>query len=186
MQIELRELQRELGITFLFVTHDQEEALSLSDRIGVMEHGKILQIAEPKTLYERPASREVADFIGLMNFFEGRVVTVYPSVVEVEIAGSRLGIEPDGQAHLFRAGDRITVAIRPEKISLAPAMERALLQGHIAAISYLGDRQQLQVTVPGAATTVTVVAPSGASPLRAGDDVALHWPPNAPVLLPAQ
>ena len=72
MQLELRELQRSLGITFIFVTHDQEEALTMSDRIAVMSAGKVLQIASPKSLYEKPVNVEVADFIGQMNFFDGR------------------------------------------------------------------------------------------------------------------
>src|SRR5215831_1639877 len=76
MQVELRELQRELKITFVFVTHDQEEALFLSDRIAVMEKGRILQVADPKTLYEAPASRKVAEFIGTMNVFEARVIGI--------------------------------------------------------------------------------------------------------------
>ncbi len=84
MQVELRQLQREVGITFVFVTHDQEEALSMSDRIAVMEKGKVLQVADPKTLYEAPASRAVASFIGTMNLFEGRVASVSGSSAVVE------------------------------------------------------------------------------------------------------
>ena len=84
MQIELRQLQREVGITFIFVTHDQEEALSLSDRVAVMEKGRVLQTADPKTLYETPATREIASFIGTMNFFEGRVAAVAAGTATVE------------------------------------------------------------------------------------------------------
>jgi spermidine/putrescine transport system ATP-binding protein/putrescine transport system ATP-binding protein len=187
MQVELRDLQRELGITFLFVTHDQEEALSMSDRIGVMEKGKLLQVAVPKTLYDRPTSRAVADFIGIMNFFEGRIVSATVSSFEVELAGTRVTLAPDGQAGHYQPGDRVTVALRPEKIALVPGAEdRAPLHGRLASISYLGDRQQLQVTVPGSSSPVIVVAPIGARSLQPGEDVALHWNAAAPVLLPAQ
>ncbi len=88
MQIELRQLQKNVGITFVFVTHDQEEALSLSDRVAVMSGGKVLQIAPPRTLYEAPNCREVADFIGTMNFFDG-TVTSYDDGLSIECGAAR-------------------------------------------------------------------------------------------------
>ena len=97
MQIELRALQKSVGITFVFVTHDQEEALSMSDRIAVMSAGKVLQIAEPRTLYEAPNCREVADFIGTMNFFDGKVTGFEGENVVIDagpigdVAGHRCG-----------------------------------------------------------------------------------------------
>jgi spermidine/putrescine transport system ATP-binding protein/putrescine transport system ATP-binding protein len=182
MQVELRELQRELGITFLFVTHDQEEALSMSDRVGVMEKGRLLQVAPPRTLYDRPASRAVADFIGIMNFFDGRVVESSQAVLSVELAGRRVAVVQDGQ--VFQAGQRVTVAIRPEKITLMQAASGGILNGRLGAISYLGDRQHVQVAVPGIQAPVLVVAPAGGSVLRTGDEVALSWATEAPVILP--
>ncbi len=119
MQIELRQLQREVGISFVFVTHDQEEALSMSDRIAVMEKGKVLQVADPKTLYEAPCSRAVASFIGTMNLFDGRVAAVSGGSIAVETrALGRLELpRPDGAA--LAAGNSVLVAIRPENLSLA-------------------------------------------------------------------
>src|SRR5438105_2876002 len=87
MQVELRAIQREVGITFVFVTHDQEEALALSDRIAVMEHGRVRQVADPGTLYDRPNSRAVAAFIGTMNFLPARIIDAHAGGLAVEIAG---------------------------------------------------------------------------------------------------
>src|SRR5205814_9645862 len=89
MQIELRQLQREVGITFVFVTHDQEEALSMSDRVAVMEKGRILQVADPRELYERPNCRAVADFIGEINFFHAtlREITVASATLNAGLLG---------------------------------------------------------------------------------------------------
>jgi spermidine/putrescine transport system ATP-binding protein/putrescine transport system ATP-binding protein len=185
MQVELRELQQELGITFLFVTHDQEEALSMSDRIAVMEKGKLLQVAEPKVLYERPASRAVADFIGIMNFFDGRVAGLSTSSLSVELAGTHVAIPQEGLSRSYQPNERVVVAVRPEKITLSPGSGEAALKGRVAFISYLGDRQQLQVTIPGVTSTVVVVTPTGAPNLRTGDEVALGWPAEAAVVLPA-
>src|SRR6266550_776096 len=117
MQIELRQIQREVGITFIFVTHDQEEALSMSDRIAVMKNGRVLQVADPKTLYEAPSSRAVASFIGTMNFFEGRVLAVGQTISIETRALNR--IEAPLQKSVNIAGEaRIVVAIRPEKLVL--------------------------------------------------------------------
>jgi spermidine/putrescine transport system ATP-binding protein/putrescine transport system ATP-binding protein len=185
MQVELRELQQELGITFVFVTHDQEEALSMSDRIAVMERGKLLQVAEPKVLYERPASRAVADFIGIMNFFDGRVAALAPSSLSVELAGTQMTVPQEGQTRSYQPGERVVVAVRPEKIALKPGSGEAGLKGRVAFISYLGDRQQLQVSIPGTPSPVIVVTPTGAPHLRTGDEVTLAWPVEAAVVLPA-
>jgi spermidine/putrescine transport system ATP-binding protein/putrescine transport system ATP-binding protein len=184
MQVELRELQQELGITFLFVTHDQEEALSMSDRVGVMETGRLLQVAEPRTLYDRPASRAVADFIGIMNFFDGHIAQASRAGLSVALAGRRVAVAQDGDA--FQTGQRVTVAIRPEKISLTQAASSGTLSGRLGTISYLGDRQHVQVIVPGIPAPVLVVAPTGASTLRTGDEAGLSWPADAPVILPAE
>jgi len=115
MQLELVRLQQTVGITFIIVTHDQDEALSMADRVAVMEAGKVRQIAPPGELYEYPTSRFVADFIGKMNLFEGRVVSSREGVLEVEISGlGRFDVPHDGQA----SGD-IGVAIRPEKLRVS-------------------------------------------------------------------
>ena len=117
MQLELRALQRSVGITFIFVTHDQEEALTMSDRIAVMSRGQAIQIASPKELYERPNSIEVAGFIGTMNFFPGSVKRVEHGKAWVET--NDLGvIEASPEGDFVRPDAEITVAIRPEKLHI--------------------------------------------------------------------
>jgi spermidine/putrescine transport system ATP-binding protein/putrescine transport system ATP-binding protein len=187
MQIELRQLQRAVGISFIFVTHDQEEALSMSDRVAVMEKGRVLQCADPKTLYERPASRAVAAFIGSMNFFDGRVSAITPNAITVESASlPRLDVPRNGSN--FAPGDPVVVAIRPEKFVLTRAGTAAqtALAGRVVAASYLGDRSQLQIAIPNADALLLVTSPNaGAQDIyRAGDSVTLTWPHDAPVLLP--
>ena len=188
MQIELRQLQREVGITFVFVTHDQEEALSMSDRIAVMEKGRVLQIATPKTLYEAPSSRAVASFIGTMNLFEGRVVAVAGDTVTVETFG--LGrIEaprPDGMSPA--TGSDMLVAIRPESLSLSRAAPNGPSRPcRLLSTAYLGDRNQFQVALDGLASPVAVAAPNAGTadggPFAAGETLHLSWRPGTIVLL---
>jgi spermidine/putrescine transport system ATP-binding protein len=114
MQLELKTIQREVGITFIYVTHDQEEALTMSDRIAVMSQGKLLQVGTAQDIYERPQSRFVADFIGETNYLEGEVVREDDPFVEVALdAGGQVWVTSGEQV---RAGDRATVSVRPEKI----------------------------------------------------------------------
>src|SRR5438105_8248727 len=171
MQIELRQIQREVGISFIFVTHDQEEALSMSDRIAVMEGGRVLQVADPKTLYEQPSSRAVADFIGTANFFPGRVVDSHA----IETALGRMELRRNDLA----IGARIIAAIRPEKFTLS--RQAGAPSGRIAAASYPGDRSQFQVSINGA--TIIVAAQNSAG-FRVGDVVHLAWAEDAVMLFP--
>jgi spermidine/putrescine ABC transporter ATP-binding subunit len=189
MQIELRQLQREVGITFIFVTHDQEEALSMSDRIAVMETGRVLQVADPKTLYESPATRAVADFIGTMNFFEGRVTQIAGGIARVETKGLKhLNVALRRGAH-FDSGARVVVAIRPEKLSLSRQPVDGSVSGCLISAAYLGDRSQFQVGLEGASDPVIVSAPNNATGdgrrLEPGKTVYLSWANDGPILLPA-
>ena len=122
MQLELKTIQREVGITFIYVTHDQEEALTMSDRIAVMNHGKLLQVGSAQEIYERPQSRFVADFIGETNYLEGKVLREDGAFVEVALdAGGQVWVTSGEQV---RVGDRTTVAVRPEKIVFHPEDEK--------------------------------------------------------------
>jgi len=180
MQIELRQLQKSVGITFVFVTHDQEEALSMSDRIAVMSGGKILQIATPRVLYEQPNCREVADFIGTINFFDGRVVA--PNTIDAGPLGTvRIAsAEP--------AGAKILLALRPEKIALTADPVPNAIQGSVVAAAYLGERSHYTIAVPGRSEPVAVsgqnaekIVTRGHAP---GDTVYLSWAADAVVVLP--
>jgi spermidine/putrescine ABC transporter ATP-binding subunit len=160
MQFELRALQKSVGITFFFVTHDQEEALTLSDRVAVMSKGRVLQVASPSALYERPNSRFVADFIGTMNFFNGRVRKSDNGSTLVD-AGPLGAVEvvtkTEGEAP--GTGNDILVAIRPEKLKLnfeAPGEGANIIQGRMGPAAYLGDRSHFHVFLPGREQPVAV------------------------------
>ncbi len=190
MQLELRALQKSLGITFVFVTHDQEEALTMSDRIAVMSEGRVLQMASPKELYEKPVNVEVADFIGQMNFFEARVSDLAGDSADIEAAGiGRLRCAATGRS--LRAGQELVVAIRPERLHLTsaePTGDRHRIRGRIHAEAYLGDRSHFYVDVDGLARPVAVAEQNieenlgGAA--RKDSEVWLSWRDAAVVLLP--
>ncbi|MBV9548241.1 MAG: ABC transporter ATP-binding protein [Alphaproteobacteria bacterium] len=177
MQVELRGLQKSLGITFLLVTHDQEEALSMADQVAVMSGGRILQIASPRALYERPNCREVADFIGEINFFHATVKSVEGETVTAN-AGvlGLLSIPKPNFGFGFALGDHILLALRPERITL----EGGTVAGEITAASFLGERSHYQVRIAGRGEPVFVAA-SGPAPPGA---VMLGWNPADMIALP--
>ena len=177
MQIELHALQRKVGITFVLVTHDQEEALSLSDRVAVMESGRILQVASPRDLYDRPTSRAVADFIGEINFFHATVREIGNDAVTVN--AGRLGLIRLPRANLtpgINSDDHILLAIRPEHIRFGSEG----VAGEIAAATFLGERCHFHVKIAGRTDPVAV---SGSAP--PGGPVHLVFPPEHMVGLPA-
>jgi spermidine/putrescine transport system ATP-binding protein len=118
MQLELKTLQREVGITFVYVTHDQEEALTMSDRIAVMHQGRVLQVGGPTEIYEQPCCRFVADFIGETNFLDGVVQGQDGDLTTVLVDGTLSVVAQTGES--FVPGTQVTVAVRPEKVSLSP------------------------------------------------------------------
>jgi len=179
MQLELKRLQTEVGITFVVVTHDQEEALVMADRIALLDRGRLVQVDRARALYERPATRFAAAFIGTMNFFEGELVA----------GGLRLG---DGTvlAGPTPARDKrldaqlaapVTLAVRPERLRLTAAPLDGLdngFHGEIAAIAYHGQDLNLQVRVPGLSHPLLVrlsSAAEGAEALTVGDAVWCGW-----------
>ncbi len=189
MQIELRQIQRSVDITFVFVTHDQEEALTLSDRIAVMSGGRALQIDTSTRLYETPSCREVAEFIGTMNFFPGTLRAVRNGTAEVD--AHSLGIlEVAVAADLPAAGASVSVAVRPEKLHLhwtRPAGGGNSIAGKVSAEAYFGDRSHYFVTVAGIAKPVAVAHQNVDRSLdeseAIGREVWLTWPATAATLL---
>jgi spermidine/putrescine ABC transporter ATP-binding subunit len=189
MQVELRQIQQRLDITFVFVTHDQEEALSMSDRIGVMSGGRILQVAEPKELYDTPNCREVAEFVGTMNLLPGTVASIMGEKISV-----RSPVLGDFEARLppeqrFRTGDPLLIAIRPEKIEIQRHSSSAhAVRGVLTAVSYLGDRHQFQIAVAAAPRPLLASTHYDRSmdgvPFRNGEQVLVQWTPDEAVLLP--
>lgn len=190
MQIELRQLQQQIGITFLFVTHDQEEALTLSDRIAVMSEGKVMEIASPGKLYESPGSRFVADFIGSMNFFEATISGAEDSRIRIDATGL-------GSIHVAKAdalankGDKVWVAIRPEKFKPLFADPQAgsnTVAGTMGPSAYLGDRSHFYVHLPHRDDPVLVALQNLERSMndlqRANQPVWLQWAEDAVVVLP--
>jgi len=151
VRAEIRKLQKELGITTIYVTHDQEEALTLSDRIAVFNQGKVFQIGPPKALYERPANRFVADFIGINNLVEGTVRSVAGPGLRAETALGEISAIHDER---LRPGDRCVVCIRPENIALndQPGGEKNHFKGKIALASYLGNTLRYDIDLGGGIT----------------------------------
>ncbi|WP_347268864.1 ABC transporter ATP-binding protein [Paracoccus sp. (in: a-proteobacteria)] len=153
MQVELIKLQRQVGITFVLVTHDQEEALVMSDRIAVMFEGQIAQLDGPEALYARPSSRRVANFIGVMNFLPARVLGQRPDGVQIEAPGlGRVDIPLANVSHADPGDEGPSVGFRPEAVSLiAPGQQGAnrVTEGVIDEVVYYGDMTYYDVRLDG-------------------------------------
>lgn len=148
MQLELKTLQREVGITFIYVTHDQEEALTMSDRIAVMSKGVALQIGKPEEIYEKPTTKFVADFIGETNFLDGVVRGQNGSSVEVDLVGS--GTVHIESSQTFTNGQPVSVAVRPEKLSLNNEIKDGNnLKGRVEEVIYIGTDTHYGVRFAG-------------------------------------
>ena len=178
MQLELKRLQTETGITFLFVTHDQEEALTMSDRIAVMDQGRVLQVGRPADIYDRPASRFVADFIGETDLLEGIAEGPVNGGMRFRLAGGGelVAAEADGLA----PGDRATLAFRPERVDLLPPGEGGI-QAEVTAAVYTGTDTIAHLTLAGGTPIrARLQNRSGAAHLPGpGDRVAVRVAPPA-------
>ena len=185
MQLEIKHIQRELRLTVIYVTHDQEEALTMSDRIAVMRQGRIVQLGPPEDLYERPADQFVADFIGESNFLEvtvravegGTATALTGSGFEVTLAGGDAGAE----------GTRLTLALRPERVRLASRGEQARAQGQLTAngyqwwngvieeVVYIGATRKYQIRLGGQLLVAQQQAGSDVPYFREGESVQVGW-----------
>lgn len=179
-QFELVNIQEEVGVTFILVTHDQEEAMTMSSRLGVMDHGRMRQVGTPNEIYEYPHSEYVADFIGIINKFEGRVVEDERDhiLVESEEAGGELYVSHSADAPV---GSQVKVAIRPEKIMITttpPEQKRNATKGIIKDIGYLGDVSIYHVELKGG-KVVLATQPNlvrlAERPVTWDDEVYLFW-----------
>ena len=198
MQFELTELQEKVGITFVTVTHDQDEALSMACRIAVINKGEVAQLAAPSDLYEYPANRFVADFVGSVNTFEGKLIMDEPDRAAVDCPGV-------GKIYLNHGvtgahGSDVWVAVRPEKITLhTPGMGKAVqgaakdspeghnfARGTIKGMSYLGDCSVFEIALEGGAM-MRVRRPNlsrtDQEDFTWGDKVSMHWDSASPVVL---
>jgi ABC-type Fe3+/spermidine/putrescine transport system ATPase subunit len=173
MQLELKRMRHEVGITFVVVTHDQEEALVMADRIAVLDRGRIAQLGSPRDLYDRPENRFTARFLGQMNFLEGRLG---PDGLTVDGVGLIRGVRPAGAAH---ASGPACAAFRPERVEIDGEGANTL-DGRVEEIAYHGNSQSLLVRLDGAGGIVAMSRTSAAAdarPLARGDAVRLTVAP---------
>jgi iron(III) transport system ATP-binding protein len=171
MRIFIRKIQQESNITSIYVTHDQEEAMTLSDRIVVMNRGEIEQIGTPEEIYARPRTKFVADFIGKQtNFMTGNVLESADGRQEVEFWNRRFSFE--GYPHL-KKGDAVTLVIRPEMIELSA--QEGICNGEVTLVTYLGSEVNYEVTADGQVFTILVSNPLKTGIFRTGDRVCLNF-----------
>ena len=192
MRWELKELQRRTGITFVYVTHDQAEAMALSDRIAVLTRAALLQTGPPREVYARPASREVADFMGLVNLLPGRVVRAAGDEGLVSVAGGE-PVPARAGRRVRRTGAAVQVAIRPESLRLvhdgpdgaSPRRDApgAILRGKVADVTFLGNLVDCHVVLDDG-TRVRIQADPG-SPLQVGQALRIGFDPRACIVFDA-
>jgi spermidine/putrescine transport system ATP-binding protein len=182
LQVELKRIQREVGITFVYVTHDQEEALTMSDRIAVMNQGVVEQVSDPETVYERPATTFVAGFIGVSNLMPGEVISANGAGAKLRLDAGPTVRTPDAAG--ASSGERAHAVVRPEKLVLTPAGKdapdgRPSVEGQVESSLYLGTATQMVVRL-GDGTRMTVLVPNADAEARrdlpaAGDGARLSW-----------
>jgi putrescine transport system ATP-binding protein len=184
-RFELMELQRRLGLTFIIVTHDQSEAMIVANRIGVMDRGRLMQVGSPAEIYERPNSRWVADFVGEVNLFEGRVGDDGLSVEGTAAGRLRVAATIDAEPRT-----NVCVAVRPEKMRVtrekpAPALENCLA-GTVVEIGYLGGQSIYKLRIADGSDVKAAIVNSGQFDQRvigANEQVWLSWAPEAAIVL---
>jgi len=178
MQLELKRIQNDLGTTFVYVTHDQEEALAMSDRIAVMNGGHVEQIGTPREIYERPHTSFVADFIGSLNALELRIDELVGVNAVMRLGEAERLVVPVGPGH--RAGESVRVAVRPERVQIEPVGSPLLnggsrLEGTIAEIVFLGMYTQFHVDTQAGRLVSHRLADESLRGLEGGSRVALSW-----------
>ncbi len=162
MQIELRRLQQSIGITFVMVTHDQYEAMTMSDRIGVMFDGKLLQVDRPEILYANPCNRDVAGFIGGMNFLPAKLIKEEGGALQVEVPGFG-SIRVDINQNIHAHGREMLVGVRPEQLEIGATKSQDCeisVEGVVSNVAFYGQSVEYFVDVPGLDAPITVTVPN--------------------------
>jgi spermidine/putrescine transport system ATP-binding protein len=187
MQFELKRIQREVGITFVYVTHDQEEALTMSDRIAVMNAGDVEQIGTPSEIYDRPSTVFVASFIGQANLWPGRQNRLDGGLAELSVLGTTLRARPGDTA--IEPGGQATLMVRPERVRVSmeqPTGDIATLKATVTDLTFQGPVVRLSLTAPDESPILAHIGPEQDLPLlRPGDEVHVCWAPDASLVLPA-
>jgi len=185
MQLELKRIQREVGITFVFVTHDQEEALTMSDRIAVMNAGRVEQIGTPEEIYHQPATVFVAGFIGVANLIPAAVVAVTGDLATVDAAGHRFGVPVTDES--IRPSDSAVVMVRPERLHLSiarPTGDLAAVEATVEELVFQGPVLRASLRTGAGIELVAHIGPEDALPmLRPGDRLWASWDLDAACLL---
>ena len=182
VRAEIRKLQRDLGITTVYVTHDQEEALALSDRVAVMRDGRVAQIGAPRELYERPRTRFVADFVGTNNLVPGTVTEQEGGILLVDTS---LGPIRARAMDTVAVGRPCVLAIRPENVAVGEAPADAnRVCGRVTLASYLGNTLRYDVEAAGAVLKADIRDPWHHEPLPVGTEVTLSFPPSVTLAIP--
>ncbi len=188
MQVELRNLQKAVGITFILVTHDQEEALIMSDRIAVLFEGKVEQIASPQEIYKKPSNKKVANFIGLMNFFPTNSIKKISSGYQIDIQGLGKTILKLDQVPGGKISDKMSIGIRPEMLSILYENSEKfdkILTGKVQEVSYSGDMTYYEISLQNLENTISVSMrnTSGRKILEKGELTKIGWNSKSLVLL---
>jgi mannopine transport system ATP-binding protein len=182
MQIEIKRLHQSLGVTVIYVTHDQDEALTMSDRVAVIHKGRLVQIGSPIDLYLRPKDAFVADFVGKMNFMDANVAEAGGGGCVLDIArGSKIVVTSAALSEPVKTGQRVRVALRPEQLSLAGPDEapQHAFRGILETSIFVGSLQVFLIRVFGILLHVHMLAGGDASPFKEGDDVLVVYNPDS-------
>ena len=182
MQTEIRQLQRRLGITTILVTHDQEEAMIMSDRIAVMSQGSLVQVGTPEEVYEFPKTKFVSEFLGTSNLFSATVLDIQPNsvaVLKLQDGGPQVKAKYSSERPPSK-GDRVTVAVRPERVQITS--DGSGLPATLREVVYRGTSRSYELTLQGRESTVTMTSPL-LLPIRPGDPVNISWDGHAVVLV---
>ena len=177
MQVELKDIQKRLGVAFVYITHDQEEALNMSDRIGILHEGRLEQLGTPEEIYERPTSRFAAEFIGQSTLLPCRVLAVGTEGMTLDFAGQKL---PARATSGFRAGDEALVCLRNERVAcLSPeAAAEAALPGTLVSRHYAGGSVRYVIELDAGPRVVCVAPSAGDAAFRPGQRVRAGWNPR--------
>ena len=189
MRLELLKLQRDLGLTTIYVTHDQEEALAMSNRIAVLRQGQVVQEGAPRDIYERPADEFIAGFVGQTNLLPGKILTAADNRLAIALVnGPTLDLSGSVTIDRARAGDAVFLSLRPEALEIS---EKTLLpdgltriQGEVLASAYQGAFVEYEIAALGKALRVRVTNPKGKHQFQAGDQVVLTFAPEDILVVP--
>ncbi len=182
MRLELLKLQRDLGLTTIYVTHDQEEALAMSTKIAVMNRGQVVQVGPPRKIYEQPIDNFVAAFVGQANLLAGKIRARSDHACAVDIGDGNV-VQTHAAAATFQAGDAVWLSLRPEAVELLPRGAERLsvnaLEGKIITAAYQGAVVEYEVSAAATILKVRVANSKGQTLYQRGDEVSLSFTPEA-------